>query len=298
MANRHLARSIVMQTLFEWDMSGKNSDMLFDVLNYNIDEFGPGLDDSKFMKDLVQSITTKQKVLDEIIEKAAPEWPVDKISAVDRNVLRIGLYELLFGDYEDVPPKVAINEAIEIAKKYGGENSGRFINGVLGAVYREMGEPGKDVVVKKKRPATVDINELPIETKAGAVVYARHNDTLYFAMVHDVFGYWTLTKGSVEEGEDPAATAEREAKEEIGLDVSVKEKIGENEYIAHHPEKGRIRKQVQYFLAEAPYGDISLVTESGGLDDAQWFAVDEIANLTMYDDVTELLAQSITKLTQ
>lgn len=297
MANRHLARSIVMQTLFEWDMSGRNNDMLFDALNYNIEEFGPGLDDGEFMKHLVQSITSKQKVIDEIIEKAAPEWPVDKISAVDRNVLRIGLYELLFGDYENVPPKVAINEAIEIAKKYGGENSGRFINGVLGAVYREMGEPGKDAVVKKKRPDPVDINQLPIETKAGAVVYGYNNDTLHFAMVHDVFGYWTLAKGSVEEGEDSSETAAREIKEKMGLDADVKEKIGENEYIAHHPEKGKIRKQVQYFLAEAPFDDVTLTSDSGGLDDAKWFAVDEIAELTMYDDVTELLAQSIAKLT-
>ena len=82
--------------------------------------------------------------LDKIIEKSAPEWPLDQITIVDRNVLRIGLYELLFADRKEVPPKVAINEAIELAKSFGGESSSKFINGVLGTVYREIGEPGKD----------------------------------------------------------------------------------------------------------------------------------------------------------
>jgi N utilization substance protein B len=100
---------------------------------------------------LLSGVINKQKIIDEIIEKAAPGWPIDKISAVDRNVLRIGLYELLFGDRKEVPPKVAINEAIELAKSFGGENSSRFVNGVLGGVYKEIGEPGKDDVGKKKQ---------------------------------------------------------------------------------------------------------------------------------------------------
>lgn len=288
-----------MQTLFEWDMTGRKIDMLSDALNYNIQEFGPGLDDGEFMIHLTKSIAAKQKVLDKIIEKAAPEWPVDKISAVDRNVLRIGLYELLFGNYDDVPPKVAINEAIEIAKKYGGENSGRFVNGVLGAVYREMGEPGKDMVPppKKARAVPINIQELPIEKKAGAVVYARDNDgELFFAMVHDVFGYWTLAKGSVESGETEEDAVVREVKEETNLDIVVKEKIGENEYIAHHPQKGKIRKQVHYFLTESAYTPVSLESDSGGLDDARWFSVDDITTLTMYEDVTQLIAEAIQKL--
>ncbi len=100
---------------------------------------------------MLSGVINKQKIIDEIIEKAAPGWPIDKISAVDRNVLRIGLYELLFGDRKEVPPKVAINEAIELAKSFGGENSSRFVNGVLGGVYKEIGEPGKDDVGKKKQ---------------------------------------------------------------------------------------------------------------------------------------------------
>ena len=298
MAIRHLARSIVMQTLFEWDFKEKDNTILEAALKKNLDEFGPGLENVHFIEELLKGIANKQKLIDEIIEKAAPDWPIEKIAIVDRNVLRLGLYELVFGDREQVPPKVAINEAIELAKSYGGENSGRFINGVLGAIYREMGEPGKDDGPKKKKNMKpVNFEDLPIDQKAGGVVYGWEGDKLHFAMVHDVFGYWTLSKGGVEEGETPEQTAVREIKEEINLDVKVVEKIGENEYIANHPERGQVRKQVSYFLMESEYVPLSLESESGGLDDAKWFPMEEIAKLTMYDDVTNLLAESIKKLT-
>jgi N utilization substance protein B len=300
MANRHLARSIIMQTLFEWDFSGRNNEKIPDSLNHNIEEFGPGLDDGAFMMALTKGVVTKHKVIDEIIEKAAPEWPVDKISAVDRNVLRLGLYELLFGDYTDVPPKVAINEAIELAKSYGGENSGRFINGVLGAVYREMGEPGKDQIIpkKKQQQAPINLEELPVEKKAGAVVFAKKDDQIFFALVHDVFGYWTLAKGGIDDIDDEIAGVKREVKEEIDIDIDVLEKLGENEYIANHPKNGKIRKQVHYFLTSAEYQELHLDTESGGLDDAKWFPMEEIAELTMYEDITKLLATAIEKITK
>ena len=137
MANRHLARSTVLQTLYEWDFSDQklNPD---DILKRDATEFAPGAEHNHFMKSLLDGVISKKKDLDNIIVKAAPEWPIEKISVMDRNILRIGLYELLFANREQVPPKVAINEAIELAKKFGGETSGKFINGVLGAVYKEM----------------------------------------------------------------------------------------------------------------------------------------------------------------
>jgi len=145
MAQRHLARSIALQTIFEWDFSRSQGDVEVDsLIDKNIKEFGSGLDDKNFVKCLVDGVKTNQPELDKIIEKAAPEWPIEQISPVDRNVLRLGLFELLFGNRQEVPPKVAINEAIELAKTFGGESSGRFVNGVLGTVYREIGEPGKE----------------------------------------------------------------------------------------------------------------------------------------------------------
>ncbi len=145
MASRHLARSIAMQSLFEWDFNGKDPQQLALVVDRNKKEFGPGLDEEyEFIDRLVQGVVENLEKIDVIIEKAAPAWPIAQITAVDRAVLRLGLYELLFGAREEVPPKVAINEAIELAKAFGGESSGKFVNGVLGTVYREIGEPGKE----------------------------------------------------------------------------------------------------------------------------------------------------------
>ncbi|MGB2761918.1 MAG: transcription antitermination factor NusB [Minisyncoccales bacterium] len=138
MASRHLSRSIAMQSLYEWDFSGKNPDELNEIAERNIKEFGPGLENVDLVWELVNGIKDNLTKLDKIIEKAAPEWPIDQINIIDRNVLRIGLYELLYGDKEAVPPKVAINEAIELAKTFSGESSGKFINGVLGTVFKEI----------------------------------------------------------------------------------------------------------------------------------------------------------------
>ena len=149
MASRHLARSIAMQSLFEWDFrvhehAVTESD-LAEIIARNKKEFGEGLEEEyPFIDRLVEGAIKNQKKIDAVIEKAAPAWPIDQITAVDRAVLRLGLYELLFGSRDEVPPKVAINEAIELAKAFGGDSSGKFVNGVLGTVYREIGEPGKE----------------------------------------------------------------------------------------------------------------------------------------------------------
>lgn len=129
-----------MQSLYEWDFSGKSGD-LKNIVEKNIKEFGPGLEDQTFVWQLINGVVEKLPQIDQVIEKAAPEWPIPQINIVDRNVLRIGIFELLFGKKEEVPPKVAINEAIELAKNFGGESSGKFINGVLGTIYKEI-NPG------------------------------------------------------------------------------------------------------------------------------------------------------------
>ena len=140
MSSRHLSRSIAMQSLYEWDFNGKKPEVLEKIVSKNITEFGPGLEDNSFVRQLVDGVVSKISHLDQIIEKAAPEWPINQINIVDRNVLRIGLYEILYSKKEEVPPKVAINEAIELAKNFGGESSGKFINGVLGTVFKEINE--------------------------------------------------------------------------------------------------------------------------------------------------------------
>ena len=300
MANRHLSRSIVLQTLFEWDFLSSEqkkdwtNEELKKALDRNLKEFAPGLEDDAFVLSLTEQVFKKREVVDEIITKAAPEWPLDKISVVDRNILRIGLVELLFGDRNQVPPKVAINESIELAKTFGGENSSKFVNGVLGAVYKEIGEPGKDEKSKKKKAddEPVDITKLPVEKKGGALVYAKKGNDVYFAMVHDVFGYWTISKGGIADGEDEEEATKREVKDEIGLEINIKAKLGENEYVAKHPEKGKILKKVSYFLAESEYKELVL-ENSGGLDGAHWFQLSEIPELRIYNDIIPLIAKAI-----
>lgn len=145
MATRHLARSIILQSLAEWDFWKKQRDFTA-ILERNMAEFGPGIDEPDFVFRVANYAIEHLPQIDKIISQAAPEWPIEQISPIDRNVLRVGLGELLYANREEVPPKVAINEAIELAKAYGGPNSGKFVNGVLGTIYRELGEPGKEYV--------------------------------------------------------------------------------------------------------------------------------------------------------
>lgn len=136
MANRHLSRTVSMQALFEWDFNGQAEDLETMVKNHRA-EFADGKEDDGFSLELALGVKNNLTAIDEIIIKHAPEWPMDQIPPVDRNVLRMGVYEMMF--LKQVPPKVAINEAVEIAKTFGGESSGKFVNGVLGTLYKELG---------------------------------------------------------------------------------------------------------------------------------------------------------------
>jgi N utilization substance protein B len=294
MANRHLSRSIVLQTLFEWDLNNIEKKDVSGVLERNITEFAPNKTDAPFIEKLLDGVLGKQPELDQVIEKAAPEWPIDRISPVDRNILRLGLYELLFADRKEVPAKVAINEAIELAKQFGGENSSRFVNGVLGAVYKEIGEPGKDETGKRQRK-DVPFDQMPIQRLSGAVVYAEYDGNIYLALVHDIFGHWTLSKGKIEEGESVETGAVRELKEEIGVTATLEGELGKNEYVASHPELGKVRKQVTYFLARSEFSELVL-EKKGGLDDAKWFKVAEILDLNFYEDILPIVTKAVTML--
>jgi len=291
MANRHLARSVVLQTLFEWDTTHAPENEAPAILARNVAEFGGDDVDHPFMDTLLTGVLAKKDDIDLVITKAAPEWPLERIAPVDRNILRLGLFELLFADRSQVPAKVAINEAIELAKTFGGDSSGRFVNGVLGAVYKELGEPGKNDQGAKK----VKREELPLEKMGGAIVYAKHDGQYYLALVHDVFGRWTLSKGHIEEDATPEAGVIRVIKEEIGLSVVVEARVGENEYVASHPEKGKVRKHVWFFLAASSFEPLVL-KKSGGLDDAKWFRLQDIIDLNFYDDMLPIVTAAVQKI--
>jgi transcription antitermination protein NusB len=152
-SNRHLGRIVALQTLYEEDFRQELSDKslkLSDVLTRNISRYEETIDDKKFIEQLVKGVKQYQGEIDDIIRPVAPEWPIEQIARMDRAVLRIGVYELLFED--GVPPKVAINEAVELAKAFGGDNSSKFVNGVLGTVLRA--QEAKKTVPKKKAKST------------------------------------------------------------------------------------------------------------------------------------------------
>ena len=126
MANRHLSRSLALQSLFAWDFHGFKQGELKKIAEYAVKEFAPGMDDVDFVHNLIFGVEKHRKDIDALIVKVAPDWPLEQITTVDRNVLRLGIYEL------------------ELAKTFGGASSGKFVNGVLGTIYKEMGEPRKD----------------------------------------------------------------------------------------------------------------------------------------------------------
>jgi transcription antitermination protein NusB len=148
MSNRHLARTIAMQSLYEWDFN-ERAKQLSDIADQNVKQFGPGLEDPVFIFDLLKGVEKNVPAIDAIIVKTAPEWPLDQITVVDRNILRLGIYELMFA--KEVPPKVAINEAVELGKTFGGESSGKFVNGVLGTLYKELPEEIKKAGEEKEK---------------------------------------------------------------------------------------------------------------------------------------------------
>ena len=151
MSNRHLARTIALQTLFEWDFKGKKKNQLDEIIKYNFSAFAPQYNDQGFTEKLVKSVVDNIKTIDEHIVKYAPQWPIDQITNTDRNILRVGIYELIIDP--NIPAKVAINEAIEIGKKFGGESSGNFINGVLGSIFNDLGPMEKTEDKEQKKPS-------------------------------------------------------------------------------------------------------------------------------------------------
>lgn len=151
-SNRHLGRIVALQTLYEQDFRaecGDDSFMLDEVLERNIQRYSETIDDKEFIVSLVHGVADKSAELDGVLQPIAPEWPLAQIARIDRLVLRIGLYELTYE--QDVPPKVVINEAVELAKAFGSENSSKFVNGVLGTALRQKEPEGTAQKPKSKK---------------------------------------------------------------------------------------------------------------------------------------------------
>lgn len=161
MSNRHLCRALALQSLYEWDFHRSDQKDATEILKRDIEEFAPDLEEKDFAERIVKGIIEHQEKIDGLITQFAPDWPLAKITTVDRNVLRIGTFELTYT--HEIPSKVAINEAIELAKTFGGESSGKFVNGVLGAVYRDQAANG--VVKESDKPKEEKKEEASENTK-------------------------------------------------------------------------------------------------------------------------------------
>ncbi|SRR3989338_2741635 len=162
MSNRHLARTLAMQALYQWDFLAYHPERNVDeIVRYIREEFAPEFNDHDYVEKTVRGVVEHVTEIDRTLEQFAKEWLVSAMTLVDRNVLRIGAYELLMNP--NIPAKVAINEAIEIAKAFGGETSGKFVNGVLGAVYKDQLKRGitKDVDKPKEPPVVPEPSTPP-----------------------------------------------------------------------------------------------------------------------------------------
>ncbi len=281
MSNRHLARTLALQSLFEWDFHGMPKGRLDQILDYNFKEFAPDFDDQGFARNLLYGTVEKLAEIDKLIVSYAPEWPLDQITGIDRNVLRLGIYELKFSP--NIPPKVAINESIELAKSFGGDSSGKFVNGVLGSIYKVMQEKGEkqgmDQPVLGER-----------QFSAGGIVWRRFEDgSIKVALILDGHGRWTFSKGRIKPNEDPIAAVKREIGEELGLkDLIVGEKIGELELVVREPNIQPYPKTVYMYLIEAKDSELLPAQNVSEMKDAKWYDYDEVADILGYDQAKEL----------
>src|SRR3989338_1154301 len=284
MSNRHLARTLVLQSLFQWYFN-EQKENLHQLLEHNKKEFADGFDDQGFAKELTENIAGKISEIDGMIKKYAPEWPLEQITTVDRNVLRIGIFELKFA--QAIPPKVAINEAIELAKAYGGESSGKFVNGVLGSVFKDM-----QTVGEKKEFET----EPEREFSAGGVGYRQDNDDYQFALILDAYDKWTFPKGHIEKNEDREKAALREVAEEIGLTKT--KNLGYLDSIeikVKEPGKRPVPKTVYYYLIKAEDRELN-ITKEPEVKEAKWLNQEEALKIIGYENAKNIFKAALKKL--
>ncbi len=291
MLQKRTQRSILLQFVYAWNIYNWEDEF---SLKDNIDHFFSIFfdisiegEEKEYFFQTLNSLHKKREEIDIVIQKALKDWSFDRLSFVDKSILQLSLYELIFVEQEKRPHgKVIINEAVELAKKFSDTNSYRFINGILGFVYRNLDLEEEEKVLDKEFIET--------ERKVAALVYTKDEEkNIYLGLVHDVFGYWTLSKGSVEEGKDEKESLKQIVKEETNWDIEPLVLIGESEYIAYPPEKGAVKKHVRYYLARSEYTHPKVLKESGGIDDARWFPLEEISELTMYDDVLKIIMNGL-----
>jgi len=293
MSLRHLSRQITVQALFTWDFYKQDAEYTERSLQWSVARHEGKIPNADFPTALYNGVIKKVSVIDEIIVKAAPQWPIDKIAPVDRNILRLGIFELLFSENKDVPPRVAINESIELAKTFGGPNSFKFISGVLGSIYEASDLKANDKGGKKSEEVVEH------EEKVGAFVYYEEGDIINVLFIHNVFGHWTLPKGGIGEG----VTAEDGVLQVIEAKTAIKgvveHSLGTNAYKSRDPKRGIVEKKITYFVVEAQNpAELHLDESLDGLDKAEFIPVEKIKTLKTYKDMREIIESGMKIITE
>lgn len=300
MLTRSNSRQLALQTLFVLETrffgsdyeKNQNTDIekISEIYSYVFKNFyedkSSGEDD--FSKELIFGVVKNLKQIDEYIEKFAKNWSVEKTAIVDKNILRIAVYELLLSNNE-MPGKVVINEAIEVAKKYGHKKSYLFVSGLLGTLYEKMNLKEKDDM----------LNSLPKKTtekkKVGALCFSYKNDKLRFLLVHNIFGKWTLPKGSVEQDFDNVNDALNSV---LGSKINARGKtgdvIGKNEYSSVKDTRNIVKKDIAYFIFEVENPDeVKVNVKNAGLNNVKWFSEENLSEVDTYDDLRELIKKGV-----
>ncbi len=264
---RHQSRIIVLQSLYEWDFDDAKN--LEEIMERNTQTSGYKVD-AEFCQKMIKGIKEKSEGIDGYIRKTAPEWPIEQIAAIDRAVLRIGIFELIFD--QEVPPKAVINEAVELGKTFGGENSGKFINGVLGTIYRASSRyETEDTIIS-----------------AGGIVYRVEDGITYFLAVRNMHNKWTFPKGKVEEEETWQEAAKREIEEETGVkDLDIVSEVGEIKF-TDKSDTSPIKKNVHFYLARTTQKDITAKNDAH-TDSVAWMTEEELRQKLDYPNLINLL---------
>lgn len=274
---------MVIQTLFEADFSGSlDVQTAESILDRNCQEFLLLENSPEFALNLAIGVVLKKDIIDQIIEKAAPEWPISKISLIDRALLRLGIFELLYGGEYNIPPKVAINESIELAKAFGGDNSRKFVNGVLGGIFKEMQDGGQ---IEQESPK----KEMKTEELVGACIFKQENGTWKIGLIGDMFKHFTCPKGHVVGDKNKVEQLKEIVLREACVVCHPLDVVGDNSYIADSTDF-ILRKRVTYFLAEA-ISEESFVA-SDGIVSFGWYSEAELANIKIYKDMKSIIKKA------
>ncbi len=289
MITRHIAREITLQSLFNLDYrykltqieEKKAEEVLDNIITgiHNLKKSEPGRD---FAKILLNGVLENSEKIDDILVKAAPDWGIEKTAIMDRNILRLAIFEMLFKIEDRTPPRVIINEAIELAKTFGHKKTFKFISGVLGTIYEvaNLEEVDNEMGVKRK---------VVKKMKVGAMPYYIEDGKIKILLVHNIFNKWTLPKGSYENENELEKSLVEILKTKLNVEGKMEEEIGNNKYLAGLNPLKAISKDLKYYLFQVSNPDkIKLNKERKGLNNLKWFPLEKIDGVDKYEDMSEI----------